>query len=149
MSGPLGESLNRRLLGFEQTVPPRDAMAQAVRAPSALKHRRAAVAQEASQLLGRDGPVGVIVDGLFQKSPLAVGPDRRIGQRAGLAGPRMVLNEGCYRRGIGRQAELHKQIGHGVDRTLHLVFLSPKSHLSALARMALYLLGVGRVRNFV
>jgi len=107
-------------------------------APSALKHRWATVAQEAGQLLGWDSPVGVLVDGLFQKSPLAVGPDRRIGQRAGLTGPRMVLNEGRNRRGIGRQAELQKQIGHGVDLALHLMFLSPESHSSALAGMAPY-----------
>jgi hypothetical protein len=57
------------------------------------------------------------------------------------SGSRMVLNEGLYRRCIGRQAELQKQIGHGMDRALHLVFLSPESHFSALAGMAPYPFG--------
>ncbi|MEY3672960.1 MAG: hypothetical protein RI904_2617, partial [Pseudomonadota bacterium] len=73
-----------------------------------------------------------------QKNSLAVGPDRRIGQCAGVTGSRMVLNEGRYRRGIGRQAELQKQVAHGVDRAMHLVSPFIKSHPSALARMAPY-----------
>jgi hypothetical protein len=50
----------------------------------------------------------------------------------------MVRNEGRYRRGIGRQAELQKQIGHGMDMALHFVLLSPESHFSALAGMVPY-----------
>jgi hypothetical protein len=64
-----------------------------------------------------------------------------------VAGSRMVLNEGRYRRWIGRQAELQKQIGHVVCRAMHLVFPSIKSHPSALARMAPYpFVGAGFVR---